>query len=307
MSAQVMLGAAAVASSIPILWWSAGGRLVSKRVVARNLASGFAPVNDLRQISLARPAALRTIGPLMQTMVGRVRRVTPGALIDGLERRINLAGLASSWPLERVLATKVLLGVVALLLGVVRLVANPSVGALLLAVLLAGAAYFMPDYILYSKAKKRQQEIQRELADTLDQITISVEAGLGFEAAMARTAQYGKGPLADEMRRTLQDIQIGMARGDALRGLVARTDVPELRHFVLALLQAEAFGVPIAQVLRIQSAELRDKRKMRAEERAMKMPVKIVFPLVLCILPSLFIVILGPAVIRIYHAIIEGT
>ena len=136
---------------------------------------------------------------------------------------------------------------------------------------------------------------------TLDQITISVEAGLGFEAAMARAAKTGEGPLTEELSRALSEIQLGSARQQALRGLVDRTNVPELRHFVLAILQAENYGLPIAHVLRIQAKELRVKRRQRAEERALKIPVKIVFPLAVCILPTLFIVILGPAAIRIFE------
>ncbi len=137
------------------------------------------------------------------------------------------------------------------------------------------------------------------LPDTLDQMTICVQAGLGFEAAMARAGQTGSGPLADEIIRTLQEMQIGANRADALRALAARTEVPELRQFVVSLLQAESYGLPISKVLTAQAAQLRVRRRQRAEERAQKMPVKMVFPLVLCILPTMFVVALGPAVIRI--------
>jgi len=155
--------------------------------------------------------------------------------------------------------------------------------------------------VLINKAKERKKTIQQALPDTLDQITISVEAGLGFEAAMARAARTGEGPLNEELARALSEIQLGAARHDALRGLVDRTHVPELRHFVLAILQAETYGLPVAHVLRVQAKELRVKRRQRAEERALKIPVKIVFPLAICILPTLFIVILGPAAIRMFE------
>ncbi len=138
-----------------------------------------------------------------------------------------------------------------------------------------------------------------ELADTLDQMTIAVEAGLGFESAMARAGRNGKGPLAEELVRTLQDIAVGQPRRDAYLALAERTGVPDLRRFIRAVVQADAYGVSIADVLRTQAQEMRLKRRQRAEEKAMQIPVKVIFPLILCILPTLFIVLLGPAVLRI--------
>jgi tight adherence protein C len=163
--------------------------------------------------------------------------------------------------------------------------------------------WFAPDGLLGGRADRRQKAIRQALPDTLDQVTISVEAGLGFEAALARTARSGEGPLAEELLRTLQDVQAGMSRAEAMKRLVDRTDVDELRHFVLAIVQAESYGVPIAQVLRVQSHELRVKRRQQAEERAQKLPVKILFPVVLCILPTMFIVLLGPAAIRVANTL----
>jgi tight adherence protein C len=171
---------------------------------------------------------------------------------------------------------------------------------------LAALGYFAPDVVLIGRAQARQQIIQRELPDVLDQITVSVEAGLGFDAALAQAGRNGKGPLAEELARTMQDVAIGVPRLKALAGLLERTDVPDLRHFVLAVKQAEQYGVPIAQVLRVQSTDLREKRRQRAEEQAMKIPVKIVFPLVFCILPALFVVILGPAGMRVADALFRG-
>jgi tight adherence protein C len=169
-------------------------------------------------------------------------------------------------------------------------------------VIASGFGFFIPDVLLDRMGRQRQQTIERELPDVLDQITICVEAGLGFEAAMARAASTGDGPLAGELAHTLQDISLGMPRPSALGQILDRTDVPDLRHFVLAIGQAERHGVPIAQVLRVQAAEQREKRRQRAEERALKIPVKIVVPLICCILPSLFVVLLGPAAIRITHS-----
>ena len=160
-------------------------------------------------------------------------------------------------------------------------------------------AYFLPELLLYSRGQERQQAIQLELADTLDQMTIAVEAGLGFESAMARAGSNGKGPLAEELVRTLQDIAVGQPRREAYLALAERTGVVDLRRFIRAVVQADAYGVSIADVLRTQAQEMRLKRRQRAEEKAMQIPVKVIFPLILCILPTLFIVLLGPAVMDI--------
>jgi tight adherence protein C len=130
---------------------------------------------------------------------------------------------------------------------------------------------------------------------------MSVEAGLGFEAALARTSRVGEGPLAEELNRTVQEMQLGVSRSDALRNLADRTDVTDLKSFVLTVVQSEEYGLPIAKVLRVQAEELRDKRRQRAEERALKIPVFLIFPLAFCIFPTIFIIVLGPAMIRIYR------
>jgi tight adherence protein C len=160
-------------------------------------------------------------------------------------------------------------------------------------------AYFVPDLLLYSRGLERQEAIKLQLADTLDQMTISVEAGLGFESAMARAAKNGKGALAEEISRALQDIAVGQPRRDAYLALADRTKAPDLGRFVRAVVQADAYGVSIADVLRTQAHELRLKRRQRAEEKAMQIPVKVIFPLILFILPTLFLIVMGPAVIDI--------
>ena len=162
--------------------------------------------------------------------------------------------------------------------------------------------FFAPDVLINSRAHDRQGAIQRSLPDTLDQMTIAVEAGLGFDAAMAKAGQNGRGPLAEELIRTLQDMSIGRTRRDAYTALERRTNSEDLRRFVRAVQQADSYGVAVADVLRIQAGEMRIRRRQRAEEQAMKIPVKIVFPLVFCILPVLFIVIMTPAVIGLIGA-----
>jgi tight adherence protein C len=298
MPLYIYLAGAAVIGSLALLVFALLGHLPTQ-LVRRNLATAGGRVTDLRETVLARPAQERVVRPTVATLARGARIFTPAGVYDTLERRVNLAGVARQWPLERVLAAKLMLGSLGLFFGLLIMLSSPSLGSLLLAAAFAATAFFAPDILLLRAAASRQLEIERELPDVLDQVTICVEAGLGFEAAMARAAATGRGPLADELAHTLQDVRLGVPRTSALNNLLARTDVADLRHFVVAIGQAERHGVPVSQVLRVQATELREKRRQRAEERAMKIPVKLVFPLIFCILPALFVVLVGPAFIRI--------
>ena len=162
--------------------------------------------------------------------------------------------------------------------------------------------YFAPNLALYQMGYNRREQMRRELPDALDLLTISVEAGLAFDAALSQVARNTTGPLAEEFFRVLQEMQIGLGRADALRALGDRTDLPELRGFVTAMVQADSFGIPIASVLRVQAHEMRVKRSQRAEELAQKVPVKILFPLIFCILPTLFIIVMGPGVLTMMQS-----
>lgn len=301
----VIIAAAAVATSLPVLWWAlASDRGRTRGAVASNLAG--VPVTDLRQAVLARSASERAVKPFMENTAERLRSLTPAGLIASLEKRIMVAGRPARWPLERVLAAKLVLGVVGLALGTMYFLSNRTMKWFLLGLGLTALGYFVPDLLLYSRGKERQKAIVMELPDTLDQMTIAVEAGVGFESAMARAARSGSGPLAEELTRTLQELQVGVSRGQAFRNLAERTGVADIRHFAVAVIQAEAYGVPIADVLRVQAAEHRMKRRQRAEEQAMKIPVKVIFPLILFILPTLFIILMGPAAIRIAQTFSDG-
>ena len=162
--------------------------------------------------------------------------------------------------------------------------------------------FFLPDLLVYNAGIKRQEAIQLELPNILDQLLISVEAGLGFEAAMARVASTSPGPMAQEMSRALQEMQLGRSRADAYAALAERSSVADLKSFVRAVVQADRYGIGIVKVLKTQAAQMRVKRRQRAEEKAMKLPVKVLFPLLTFIFPVLFIVILGPAVINIMQS-----
>ncbi len=225
-------------------------------------------------------------------------RLTPPAYVRKLDRLLALAGRPGSWPMGRILMAKPLLGIIGATLFYLISTSSPQPIIKLAGLFLLVLGYFIPDLLLYSKGLERQKAMQLELANTLDQMLISVEAGLGFEGAMARAGENGKGPLADELVRTLQDMQVGRSRRESYQALAERTNIPELRSFVQAVVQADTYGIAISRVLRIQAKVMRVKRRQRAEEKAMKLPVMILFPLLFFIFPVLFIAILGPAVIN---------
>lgn len=244
----------------------------------------------------------RSRGPLARF----ARRLTPAGLFTMLDRWHSRAGRPARWPLDRVLATKVVLLAVGLTLSALIVSAGALGPRSVIAMLLTPPfLWFVPDLLLLNAGSKRRQQITDALPDTLDQLSIAVEAGLGFEGALSHVARNTSGPLSEEIIRTLQDMRVGVPRREAYQDLGRRTDVQDLRRFVRALIQAEQQGVSIARVLNVQASEMRLKRSQRAEETAMKIPVKVIFPLMFCILPALFVVILGPAVINIMAAFSE--
>jgi tight adherence protein C len=244
----------------------------------------------------ARNAAPQNLSTEFHTIA---RKITPVGYVAWLDKQLAAVGRPKEWPLERLLAVKPLLALGFGLLGLFNFFASPAPARLAILIAATAFGYFAPDLLVRSNAEKRRAKIRQELPNTLDQMLISVQAGLGFEAAMARTAQNGSGPLADEMTRTLQDMQVGRSRKEAYLAMSDRVDVPDLRSFIRAIVQADAYGIAIAKVLRVQANEMRIKRRQRAEEHAMKIPVKILFPLIFFIFPTLFIILLGPAVMSI--------
>ena len=263
-------------------------------LVSVDRASGRLIQSRLAAASNPEPGA-STAGPHRLALLAR--KLTPVVYVSRLDRMLGNAGRPASMPLDRLLTAKPLAALagalVALLFGGAK-----SPQATLLSVLFAAACYFLPDLLIYNSGTKRQARLQLDLPNVLDQLLISVEAGLGFEVAMARVGMSGKGPLAEEMVRTLQDIQAGSTRRDAYKALAARSSVSDLKSFVSAIIQADVQGLSVARVLKPQAEQMRIKRRLRAEEKAMKLPVAVVFPLLLFIFPPLFIVILGPAVIN---------
>ena len=240
----------------------------------------------------------RVLQTFDRTLSGPARRLSTGVMFASLERRVELAG--DPLTIERLLVLKLALGGVAIAASAfLWAVPSPSLASIGGTALAGFMGYVLPDVVLARMAEDRQKKIADRLPDTLDQLSICIEAGLGFDSALARTSKSGKGPLAAEIAQLLQEVRVGVPRREALESLVSRTEVADLRQFVHAVTQAELYGVPISRVLRAQATEQREKRRFRAEERAMKLPVKVVFPLVFCIMPTLFIVVLGPAVMNL--------
>jgi tight adherence protein C len=251
-------------------------------------------------MELQQPLAERVLRPIVQRLSRMASRGDSGGLIARADAKLEKAGYpgglrGADWMGVKLLSTIVVgvgVGLLMLATGRVQL-------ALLFGVAGAALGYMLPEFWLGGKAKKRSFSMVLQLPDALDLLTISVEAGLGFDAALAKVVEKMEGPLVNEFRQALAEIRMGRTRRDALRDVVARADAQPISNFIGAIIQAEQLGVPIAKVLQIQSQQLRIERRQRAEELAAKAPVKMLFPMVGCIFPTIFIVILGPAIITV--------
>lgn len=253
-----------------------------------------------REETLQKDFSQRALAPAMQTIGRFVLRFTPTGWVTRAQKKIIWAGWAermdgNTWAAVRLIAAGA--GVV----GVFFLV--PLIEGTMLKLAVGGLVLFMgffgPEASLNRAIDDRRKSMERQLPDIIDLLVISVEAGLGFEAAMGRVVQTVPGDLAGEFQRTLAETRVGVARHTALRAMAERTDVDDLNSFILALIQADQFGVSIARMLRVQAEEMRIRRRQRIQERAFAAPVKMIFPMLFCIFPSIFIIILGPAAINI--------
>jgi tight adherence protein C len=256
--------------------------------------------------ALVTSLARRLVLPALERLGAIALRFAPSGVVERLDDELGYAGSPTGWDGQRLLAMKLASGVT---FGLGALLVLPVGGfgvvrAVVLAPFAAILGYYVPEWVLRSRSSKRQGQIQRALPDALDLMSITVEAGLGFDAALDRVSREMGGPLGEEIHRVVQEMRLGKGRGEALRDLGERTTVQELKSFVLAMVQAEIFGISVAKVLHSQAEQLRIKRRQRAEEQAQKLPVKIVFPLILCVFPFLMIVLLGPAAIQVYENII---
>ena len=260
---------------------------------------------NLEELELQQPFIERTLRPLVASLSGRMSRAASSSFTERTEKRLALAGNPGDLRVADWLGMKAIGAIVGAILFVVlfgdhrRARVSRSRSATCSASAGALFGYTFPEFWLGGQVKKRQKAILLMIPDTLDLLTISVRAGLGFDAALGKVVEKLKGPLSDEFRRALAEVRVGKARRDALRDIVPRTEVGPLTNFIGAIIQAEQLGVSVSKVLQVQSEQLRIERRQRAEEQAAKAPIKMLFPLVGCIFPSLFIVILGPAIILI--------
>jgi tight adherence protein C len=277
-------------------------RLLESQVIGP--AGQAAPNVDLREQEMSENFGNRVLVPVVARAGRFAKRVTPLDTRDRLARKLILAGRPAGWDAERVLAFKIIGAVAGFVLSLVllQLVSLTAFLQIVVIALLTFVGFIVPDSILNSRVDDRKKEILGTLSDTLDLLTISVEAGLSLNAAIAQVVRNVPGVLSSEFARMLQEIQLGVPRSDAFRHLAERTDVEELNAFALAMVQADVFGVSIASVLRTQAGQLRIKRRQSIEAKAQQTPVKIVFPLVLCVLPALFVVIIGPGAIQIFES-----
>ncbi len=270
---------------------------------ARQRLEGFTRGQaDQPDQALAPGFGARVMSPMLHGAADGLGKLLPKSMLKGVERSLIVAG--EPMTLSGFLTMVLVATGAALFLGVLIVsVSGASFGMMQIGtVAVVGLiGFFMPFYLIKSRARQRQSAIVKSLADAFDLITTCVEAGLGLDAALARVAEKVEGPFAQELQRALRDVALGKSRRDSLKELGERTAVPDLLQFTNAVIQAEAMGSSIGTVLRVQSDQLRVRRRQRAEEQAYKAPVKMLFPLVLCIFPTLFIVILGPAIITIMN------
>ena len=303
MTLLLVLGGTMIAAALVLVWSATASPAEESGGVSGSLrlleAMSSAPKELTEEID--RPFSERVLAPLRARALVVGKRYTGGDSAERIRRKLELAGNPAGWTVDRVVSGKVLGAVAGLGAALLFSLALGLALAMLVLVSAAGAVagFYAPNMLLYQKAYDRELQMQRGLPDAIDLLTICVESGLGFDAALQQVARNTEGPLADELSRVLREMQIGSGRADALRALADRSNLPDLRSFVSAMVQADAFGIPIAQVLRVQATESRVKRRQRAEETAQKVPVKITVPLILCILPCLFIAVLGPAAITI--------
>jgi tight adherence protein C len=284
-----------------LVFFALAGARPMDPVQARLSQLGSMQAKTLEELELQQPLFERTLRPMAMRLSGIAQRFASPSKVSRTEKRLSMAGNPGALRTIDFLGMKLVVAVLAaggsfVVLAVIM--GSPPFGVVA-AIALGALGFLAPELWLSRRIKKRQKQILLAVPDTLDLLTISVRAGLSFDGALAKVVEKTHGPLSDEFRRCLAEIRVGKVRRDALRDITGRTDVPALSNFIAAIVQAEQLGVPIAKVLTVQSEQLRVERRQRAEEMAAKAPIKMLFPLVGCIFPSMFIVILGPAIILI--------
>lgn len=279
------------------------GLLLERRdtVVKARLARYAQPTVTLEEMELRLPMSERLFLPIVQRISTLLYRMTPGSQITLTRQNLAMAGLASGMSVAQFQVRRLLvaigLGGSLALYG--TMAGMPMTSLLTLALPLGTLGYLLPSMWLGGRVRERQAAIQRTLPDAIDMLTVCVEAGSGFDSALARVVDKWKGPLSDEFERLLADLRMGRVRREALKDLADRTGIVDVQSFVTALIQADLLGVGLVKVLRVQADQMRQRRRLRAEEMAQKAPIKMLFPLVFLIFPAVYIVILGPAAIQL--------
>jgi len=302
MPLPALIVALAAAGAILLIVIGLAGNAPVDPVQARLTQLGSMQAKNLEELELQMPFIERTLRPLASRLSGTVARITSASFADRTAKRLALAGNPGDLRVADWLGIKAIGAFIfaALFFVLAAFVFGAGVeGGVIMGLIGLVFGYIAPEFWLGRRVRRRQKLILLMIPDSLDLLTISVRAGLGFDAALGKVVEKLKGPLTDEFRRALAEVRVGKARRDALRDIVPRTEVPALTNFIGAIIQAEQLGVSISKVLQVQSEQLRIERRQRAEEMAAKAPIKMLFPLVGCIFPSLFIIILGPAIILI--------
>ena len=288
----IALVALAVIAGVLVLATSSSG----PTGVAKSLSLIEHSVGERSVVKTELDAKDRLINPIFDKTRALAVAFSPEGAADRLKRMLDQAGNPKPWTTERVMGAKGATLLLGALLGLAY--GGVTLSGVFLALLLGAALFFLPDLLLYNTALHRKEDTSKGLAEALDMLTVCVEAGLGFDAALMQVSRNIEGPISGEFARVLSEIQLGNSRGEAFSAMGDRVALPEVKNFTTALVQADRLGLPIGAVLREQTANMRLVRKQKAEEKAQKVTVKILFPLMLCILPALFVVVIGPGVLK---------
>ncbi len=243
----------------------------------------------------------RVVTPVVQRLAAATLRLNPKATIESISTRLLAAGLSTRVTATQFLALKSGIGGGAIFVLVLFGLATSPLAGILLAPLAGGFGFLFPDVFLTLRIRSRREAVRAQLPDALDLLAVSVEAGLGFDGAVTKLTEHMEGPLVDEFALTLGEIRIGESRHDALKKLTERVPTPEIAAFVRSVIQADQLGISLGRILRVQAADSRLRRQAAAEEKAMKAPIKMLFPTVIFIFPAMFLVILGPAFLNLMH------
>ncbi len=302
MSIYLVLGTVFVSVFLFVL--AIGLLTVARKSLRSTVASRLSSYGTQKEEETAPSFSDRVLIPALRRIANMVKKVSPRGVVQSTSHKLELAGILEVVGINVYFIVKFLLPIGFLIIYILLMVFfDFSLMISLLLLIPVPIAYFLPDMYLRSKISSRQDEIRRSLPNALDMLTITVEAGMGFDAALSRVASNIKGPLGEELSKMLKDMNVGIPRREAFRNLINRTNVQDLDSFISAVIQAEILGISIGKILRTQASELRNKRSNRAEEAGIKAPLKLIFPLITCLLLSLLLVILGPGIITVFDAL----